>query len=74
MLSLLKSLAYVHSKGIMHRDIKPENIMFKSNDNSYEIKIIDFGLATLLTEKELLYRRCGTPGFVDPKIIGLKKG
>jgi len=58
----------------MHRDIKPENIMFKSNDDSYEIKLIDFGLSTFMDEEEYLFPRCGTSGFVAPEIISLKKG
>jgi calcium/calmodulin-dependent protein kinase I len=26
---LLKTVDYIHSKGIMHRDIKPENLIMK---------------------------------------------
>ncbi len=26
---LIKTISYLHSKGIMHRDIKPENIIFR---------------------------------------------
>ena len=74
MLSLLKSLQFIHSKRIMHRDIKPENIMFITSDQSYKIKIVDFGLATQIDEPEFLYTRCGTPGFVGPEIIALKNG
>ena len=70
--SLLRSIFYIHSRGIMHRDLKPENIVFSSNDMAYETKIIDFGLATLIKEPEFLYKRCGTPGFVAPEIIKLK--
>ena len=58
----------------MHRDIKPENIMYISrNPNSHQIKIIDFGLSSFVNVENYLYRRCGTPGFVAPEIITLKK-
>ena len=38
----LRSLEFVHSKGIIHRDIKPENL-FISNDGT--IKLGDFGVS-----------------------------
>ena len=42
------ALNAAHDKGIYHRDLKPENIMVqKVNDNEDQIKIIDFGIATV---------------------------
>jgi serine/threonine protein kinase len=52
----------------MHRDLKPENLLFK-NKIEFDIVIADFGLASYVNEKELLYKRCGTPGFVAPEIL-----
>ena len=40
---ILGVLEYLHDKGIVHRDIKPENILFSSNHDDAELKIIDFG-------------------------------
>jgi serine/threonine protein kinase len=34
--------------------------------------LIDYGLASFISEPEFLYKRCGTPGFVAPEIIKLK--
>merc|ERR1712226_989767 len=34
-----------------------------------DIKIVDFGLATLMDVDDYLFKRCGTPGFVAPEII-----
>lgn len=41
---ILEGVAYIHSKGIIHRDIKCSNILMNA---SGEVKIADFGLATL---------------------------
>lgn len=40
---ILDAIAYMHEIGLCHRDIKPENILY--NQNSGEIKIIDFGVS-----------------------------
>lgn len=45
---ILKALSFLESVGITHADIKPNNIMLKDN-NSVEIKLIDFGLAVATT-------------------------
>ena len=46
---LAAALGSAHSAGIIHRDIKPENIMIR---NDGFVKVLDFGLAKLLSESE----------------------
>jgi serine/threonine protein kinase len=52
--------------------MKPENIMFRTTKINSEIVILDFGLSTFCDEKEYIYTRCGTPGFVAPEIVNIK--
>ena len=44
---LAAALEAAHDKGIRHGDLKPGNIML---DDSGQVKVLDFGLASLLTE------------------------
>ncbi|CAD8158589.1 unnamed protein product [Paramecium octaurelia] len=67
---LIKTISYLHSKGIMHRDIKPENIIFRQIDNLDSICLTDFGLADFYHNDGLyLFKRCGTPGYIAPEIL-----
>lgn len=72
---MARALSAAHAAGITHRDIKPENLMVR--DDGY-VKIVDFGLATLLREepagKSLLQTAVtlpgqifGTPRYMSPE-------
>ena len=68
---LINGVEYLHSKGIVHRDIKPENLLLNELD---QIKIADFGLATLFQyrgNERLLTSPCGT---VSSSLIDLSSG
>ena len=43
---LLSAVTYCHHHGIVHRDIKLDNIMYESDHEGSELKLIDFGFAT----------------------------
>jgi serine/threonine protein kinase len=62
---------HIHSLGIVHRDIKLENILlsFNETNKSYSVKILDFGLATLIFEGQILLRPCGSLAFSSPEIV-----
>ena len=46
--SIVGGVASAHQSGIAHRDLKPDNIMIDENN---EIKILDFGLAKLMSSE-----------------------
>lgn len=64
-MQLLSALVEMDKFQIMHRDIKPENILFRSQDK-IEVILSDFGLSYKLTNGDILYPKCGTPGYVAP--------
>ena len=66
MRSLVMTLEYLHSKHIVHRDLKLENIMM-AQENDFEFKIIDFGLAYLSSATQST--KCGSPGYVAPEML-----
>ncbi|KAJ1671702.1 glycogen synthase kinase 3, partial [Spiromyces aspiralis] len=50
MYQLLRSLNYIHLKGICHRDIKPQNLLVDRNTGV--LKLCDFGSAKTLIDGE----------------------
>ena len=66
---MLEGLRHMHEKGVMHRDLKPENLMLRNKRKVWDIFIIDFGLAQFTANHKMLFKRCGTPGFVAPEVI-----
>jgi len=47
-----ESLSEAHERGIVHRDLKPDNIhLITSGRDSDFVKVLDFGVAKIMTEK-----------------------
>jgi serine/threonine protein kinase len=68
---LISGLARAHSLGVVHRDLKPENVMCGPPETP-RIKILDFGMARLLTggPNTPLTRKgaiFGTPEYMAPE-------
>lgn len=47
---LSKGIAASHHAGVVHRDLKPSNIIAEAGVNLHQLKITDFGIATLTEE------------------------
>lgn len=72
---LVSAVSFMHSRGVVHRDLKPENLLFTSNDNHAEIKVVDFGFARLKQEKEPMHTPCFTLHYAAPEVLnGDSKG
>jgi len=67
--TLCGALDYLHAKKIVHRDLKPENILYGSTAENADIKVADFGLARIVSGKDMMKTACGTPGYVAPEIL-----
>ena len=66
------ALAAIHRAGIVHRDLKPDNIFLIQQDGEERVKLLDFGIAKFLDEKQGLTRdgmTMGTPEYMAPEQI-----
>ena len=63
------ALFYIHSYGIVHRDIKPENVLMTSNEETADIRILDFGLSKILGPNEFCTEPYGTLSYVAPEVL-----
>lgn len=64
---IIGAVSYLHSKRVLHRDLKLGNIML---DESMDIKIGDFGLATVLwSDRDRRKTICGTPNYIAPEVL-----
>ncbi|MEQ1750083.1 MAG: serine/threonine-protein kinase, partial [Prosthecobacter sp.] len=67
---------HAHQKGIIHRDLKPSNVMVMEEDGEPTPKVIDFGIAKVLEQKNVsqtlatgMDQLVGTPGYISPEQI-----
>ncbi len=49
-IQICSAMAHAHSHNIVHRDLKPGNIMILDDPTGDIVKVVDFGLAKLLTD------------------------
>ena len=64
---LLSAVDYLHEAGIVHRDLKIENVMVEEETGN--IKLIDFGLSNFYDPQHLLTTYCGSLYFAAPELL-----
>lgn len=65
---VLAALSAAHAQHVVHRDIKPANIMLQSvEDESWQVRIVDFGLAKFIDDGSSTALAAGTPAYMAPE-------
>jgi len=69
---VLSALTYAHEHEIVHRDLKPGNIMLVKSSKVEKVKLVDFGVAKLLSDsagQQLtgFGEFIGSPSFMSPE-------
>lgn len=74
LLQVCSAILHAHEKLVLHRDIKPSNVLVASIDNTPIVKVIDFGLAKILSATgaavnslTVLGFCVGTPLYMSPE-------
>lgn len=52
-LQICQPLKHAHDRGVIHRDLKPSNILVKGWPDCPQIKLTDFGVASLFASRKL---------------------
>jgi len=65
-LQLLEVVAHAHKNRIIHRDIKPNNIIIRPDG---VLKLLDYGAAKILQEKDIAATMVGSRPFMAPEQI-----
>jgi len=75
--SVCQAIQHAHQKGIIHRDIKPSNVLVTLYDGKPVPKVIDFGVAKAIeqrqTERTIFTQYgsiIGTPEYMSPEQAG----
>ncbi|XP_075241241.1 serine/threonine-protein kinase BRSK2-like isoform X2 [Convolutriloba macropyga] len=63
---IISAMDFCHNYSICHRDLKPENLLLDEKNN---IKIADFGMASLQPPGGYLETSCGSPHYACPEVI-----
>lgn len=57
---IISAVDFCHKHNVCHRDLKPENLLL---DDKGDIRVADFGMASLQPDGDLLETSCGSPHY-----------
>ncbi len=71
---ILSALTHAHSKKVIHRDLKPENIIVSGDFPEIDVKVVDFGLARIMSPSRLTSSALamGTAYYMSPEQLSGK--
>jgi len=70
-----RALMRAHAEGIIHRDLKPENVFIAPNEDEEIVKVLDFGVAKIMTPHKSVMSKTGagtligTPHYMSPEQV-----
>ena len=73
LLPIIDALSMAHARGIVHRDLKPDNVLLAEEDGRIQPKILDFGIAKLIDQRDLDRKLTevgtivGSPDYMSPE-------
>ena len=65
-ISVAEGIEFLHDNGVMHRDIKSDNLLL---DDSFNLKLGDFGVSTVLQRSATANAPTGTIGYCAPEVM-----
>ena len=63
---IICAIVHLHLRGIVYRALKPENVAM---DAQGHVRLLDFGMAKRLRDREKTFTVCGTPEYLAPEIL-----